>query len=152
MAEVAHKRKLIFPVSLFVGPHNHDLAVDLFDQLSQEFQEFDRLPAVVLGYGIKHFDKGTFGVGLTYMDGTEIRTDSILAQKSGNFSDADVSLETGLPTTLNGGNRTLYTASQKSPSKNALGISRLVLCGDLYVGAGDDYLANSNGYGRVVLF
>ncbi|MEM4259293.1 MAG: hypothetical protein QXS38_00835 [Candidatus Pacearchaeota archaeon] len=134
--------------------YNHDLAVDLFEQLPKNLRNLDKMPSVVLGYDLKNSDKGRFGVGLTYTDGTEVRHSPILAKDSGNFSNEDVSLETGLPLKLEGGKRTLLTVSQKAPSKDNLGLSWLYLNRYLslvsrYI---DDDLADSYEDGRVVLF
>ncbi len=134
--------------------HNHDLAVDLFEQLPDSLRSLEKIPSVVLGYGLKNSDKGRFGVRLTYIEGTKVRHSSILAKDSGNFSNADVSLETGLPLKLEGGDRRLYANSQKAHSKDNLGISRLYLYRSLSLSSGydDSNLAYSFGNGRVVLF
>ena len=149
---------------------NHEMAIDFWEQIQegayamalQQGLSFaptlnkgitlEELPAVVVGYGIKNFDKGSYGLGLTINTDTRIRPAKILAGESGKFSDGEVSLETGLPSRLTGGNRTLYTSAQNIPSIDNLGLVRLYLDGDLNVDAGSGDLAYSNGNGRVVLF
>lgn len=144
---------------------NHELAVDLFEQLPRKLRDLEGLPAVVIRCGLKNFDKGDYGVGLVYVDGTQVRPSKILEGGSGNFSNNDVSSETGLPTKLEGGERNLYTSIQKSPSKENLGISSLILDWSPYnfpdqVFSGEDPsissckadLSDSNVARRIVLF
>lgn len=135
----------------FTG-RNHEMALDFYNQLPKELQDFERLPAVVVGYGLKNFDGGNYRLGLIMNEVTKIRPAKILAGRSGKFSDAEVSLETGLPSKLTGSNRTLYTATKKVASVDNLGLSGLFLTGSLDVNANNGDLAYSNGYGRVVLF
>jgi len=135
----------------FTGRH-HEMALDFYNQLPKELQDFERLPAVVVGYGLKNFNEGNYSLGLIMNDGTQVRPAKILAGRRGKFSDADVSLETGLPSRLTDGNRTLYTATQNVPSLDNLGLSRLNLNGNLYVDLDVVGLADSYEVGRVVLF
>ncbi len=140
-------------VVLDFSGRDHEMALDFYQQLPKELQDFDRLPSVVVKYGLKNFDKGKYKLGLINNVNTQIRPARILANEVGGFSDADVSLETGLPVKLSGGNRTFYASSQKTPSIDNLGFSRLYLGRDLDLFSGLDvgYLADLVGGGRVIL-
>src|SRR3989338_8325869 len=120
----------------FTGRH-HEMALDFYNQLPKE---------------LKNFDGGNYSLGLIMNDGTKVRPAKILAGRSGKFSDADVSLETGLPSRLTDGNRTLYTATKNVSSLDNLGLSGLYLNGNLNVDADVVGLADSYEVGRVVLF
>ena len=120
---------------------NHEMALDFYQQLSKELQGFEGLPAVVVGYDIKNFDRGNYNLGLVRTDKTQVRHSPILTGKSGKFSHKDVSLETGLPSKLEGGDRTLYTVSQNAKSLDNIGLSGVYLNGVLIVNSGNDDLA-----------
>lgn len=138
----------------FAGSHR-EMAQDFFDQMPEAQRKAfleARHPAVVVGYGLKNFDKGSYELGIVHQEGTEVRSSEILSSSRGTFSDKDVSLETGLPARLSGGNRTLYTRKQGTPSRENLGLSRLCLCRNLDVSSDYVYLAYSGSIGRVVLF
>jgi len=131
---------------------NHELARHLFEQLPEgELRDLDRLPAIMIGYGLANSDIGSYGVALTYQDGTELRTAKILDQSSGNFEANDPELvKSGLPSLLDGGKRRLYNSSQGGPSVDNLGLSRLLLGRGLNLNSDGGDLASSNGIGRVV--
>lgn len=133
----------------FTG-RNHDLAVDLYDQIPQI--KLASIPSVVVGFGIDNSNKGAWGLKLVYTANTQLRPAQILANGDGRFGDADVSLETGLPSKLGTGNRNLWTAKQKAPSIDNLGLSGLYLVRNLNLGSNNGDLAGSYDYGRVVLF
>lgn len=135
----------------FTG-RNHEMALDFYSQLPKELRDFDRLPAVVVGYELKNFIEGNYGLGLVRTGSTQVRPAKILAGKNGKFSDGDISLETGLPSKLTDGDRTLCTSAQNAPSKDNLGISRLYLNRLLDLDSDDEDLAYSYDDGRVVLF
>ena len=135
----------------FTG-RNHQMALDFYQQLPKELRDFDRLPSVVVGYGLKNFDAGNYGLGLVHASNTQVRPAIILAGPSGNFRDEDVSLEIGLPTKLENGDRSLYTSTQKVQSLDSLGLSGLYLDRNLDLNSDDEDLAYSIGGGRVVLF
>jgi len=135
----------------FTG-RNHDMAVDFYEQLPKELRNLDLHPSVVVGYGLKNSDNGKLGLGLVHAEGTQVRPARILANGDGNFSDADVPLDTGLPSKLSGGNRKLWTTTQKAHSVDNLGLSRLCLDWYLYLNSDDEDLADSVDIGRVVLF
>jgi hypothetical protein len=136
----------------FTG-RNHEMALDFYQQLPKELQDFNRLPSVVLGYGLKNLDKGNYNLGFTYGEKTQVRPAKVLAGKTSTFRNEDVSLEDGLPAKFSSeGTRTLFTSSQKPVSLDNLGFSRLYLDGDLSVYSDDGDLADSNSDGRVVLF
>ena len=131
---------------------NHEMALDLYEQLPKKLKNFDSLPAVVIDYDLRNSDRGNYNLELFRTDKTIIRPSPILAKSGGNFGHGAVSLETGLPTKLEGGNRTLWTASQKPQSLDNIGLSRLYLNRSLDVVSNDDDLAYSDSDGRVVLF
>lgn len=136
----------------FSGRH-HAMALDFYNQLPPELQKLESFPSVVIGYGLKNLENTSYGLGFTYAsESTQVRPASILSQKSGNFRNEDVSLETGLASKLGEGTRTLYTATQRKHSIDNLGISGLYLGGGLSVVADGDGLADSGDGGRVVLF
>ena len=60
--------------------NNHDLALEVFKQFPKEMRDFDRLPAVMIGYGLRNSNKGDYGVAPVYQEGTDLRTAKILAQ------------------------------------------------------------------------
>ena len=135
----------------FTG-RNHDMAVDFYEQLPKELRNLDLHPSVVVGYGLKNSDNGKLGLGLVHAEGTQVRPARILANGDWNFSDADVPLDTGLPSKLSGGNRKLWTTTQKAHSVDNLGLSRLYLYWYLGLNSNDENLALSLENGRVVLF
>jgi len=135
----------------FTG-RNHDMAVDFYEQLPKGLRNLDLHPSVVVGYGLKNSDNGKLGLGLVHAEGTQVRPARILANGDWNFSDADVPLDTGLPSKLSGGNRKLWTTTQKAHSVDNLGLSRLCLDWYLYLNSDDEDLADSVDIGRVVLF
>ena len=147
----------------FTG-RNHEIALDFWEQLQGRAPEgfgfvahrsvtnLDMLPALIVGYGLANFDKGKYNLRLVNNSNTQVRPAKILAGRNGNFDDSVVSLETGLPSKLGNGNRTLYTASQKAQSLDNLGLSRLCLYRYLYSDSYNVYLSYSYDYGRVVLF
>lgn len=129
---------------------NHDLAFEVFDRLPTELRDFDRLPAVMVGYGLANTEVGSYGVMPTYNEGTELRTSPILAKSSGNFDASDRQLiVSGLPSQLGRGKRYLYNSTQGEPSKESLGLSRLFLDRYLILNSDNENLANSNEDGRV---
>ena len=128
------------------------MAVDFYEQLPKGLRNLDLHPSVVVGYGLKNSDNGKLGLGLVHAEGTQVRPARILANGDGNFSDADVPLDTGLPSKLSGGNRKLWTTTQKAHSVDNLGLSRLCLDWYLYLNSDDEDLADSVDIGRVVLF
>ena len=131
--------------------NNHDLAVEVFSQLPKELRDFDRLPALMVSYGLRNSSKGDYGVAPVYQEGTELRTAKILVQPTGKFNAKDSELiKSGLPSRLKGGTRTLYNPMQKEPSEEALGLSRLCLYGDLILNSNYVDLYSSYDYGRVV--
>ena len=127
------------------------MALNFYEQLPKELQCFDGLPAVVVGYGLKNLESGNYRLGLVRTEATQVRPAKILAERIARFNDEDVSLETGLPSKLTGGDRTLYTASQKAPSLDNLGLSGLCLGRYLDLDSSDEDLAGSLDAGRVVL-
>lgn len=135
----------------FTG-RNHDMAVDFYEQLPKGLRNLDLHPSVVVGYGLKNSDNGKLGLGLVHAEGTQVRPARILANGDWNFSDADVPLDTGLPSKLSGGNRKLWTTTQKAHSVDNLGLSRLYLYWYLGLNSNDENLALSLENGRVVLF
>jgi len=135
----------------FTGRH-HEMALDVFNQLPANLRDVKNLPAVLVGYGLKNFDKGNYNLGLVVGTETQLRPAPILAEGDGRFSDADVSLETGLPAKLSGGDRRLWTAGQRKPSIDNLGLSWLYLDGNLDLDSSNGDLAYSFDSGRVVLF
>ncbi|MBS3088541.1 hypothetical protein J4402_02055 [Candidatus Pacearchaeota archaeon] len=131
--------------------NNHELAVQTFEGLPKELRDFDRLPAVMIGYGLRNTKFGDYGVMPKFQRGTELRTAKILAEPTNNFDENDSELiRTGLPSKLGSGKRRLYNSTQNKPSEDNLGISRFDLNSgrDLY----SDYngLSDSNADGRVV--
>ena len=140
-----------YGVVLDFSGNNHELAVEVFGKLPKELRDLDRLPAVMLDYGLVNSSKGSYGVAPVYREGTELRTEKILSQCTGNFDANDLELpKTGLPSKLGTGSRTLYLAGQGKPCKDSLGILSFYLSWDLYVNVYDDILANSGGSGWVV--
>ncbi len=138
----------------FTG-RNHEMAKDFYEQLSPEARrDFIEkgLPASVVGYGLKNFTEGSYKLGLVNTANTRLNPSELFKGKTRQFNNTDVSLETGLPTRLEGGERTFYTASQKVPSIENLGLSWLYLGGSLGLDSSIESLAGSNSYGRVVLF
>lgn len=110
------------------------------------------MPAIVVGYGLTNSDVGRYGVAPTYQEGTQLRTAKILSQKTGKFDTRDFELiKSGVPSVLGSGTRTLYTATQREPSIENLGISRFDLLGDLDVYSDEDDLSNSYPHGWVGL-
>lgn len=139
----------------FAG-RNHEMALDFYNQIpeGERLKLLEQgLPAVVLDYGLKKLPESSYGLGLVHNEGSTIlRPSAILAGKTGAFRNEDVSLEDGLPRQLSGGDRNLYTATQKPVSVENLGLSGLVLGGGRSVGSGSEGLGISNSSGRVVLF
>ncbi|MEK6889503.1 MAG: hypothetical protein AABW80_05360 [Nanoarchaeota archaeon] len=135
----------------FSGRH-HEMAMDMFGQLPAQLRDVKKLPAVLVKYGLKNFDKGSYGLGLVYNPNTQVRHSPILAKPTGVFRNEDVSLETGLPSKLGQGTRTLWTASQGEANEDNLGLSRLCLSSSLDLYADNVGLAYSVEDGRVVLF
>ena len=135
----------------FAG-RNHEVALDFYEQLPKELKDFDRLPSVVIDYRLKNFDKGSYQLGLVNTPHTQVRPAKILAGGDGNFKNADVSLDNGLPIKLAGGERRLYTSSQGEQSLDNLGLSSLFLNRSLNLDSNDEDLAYSSDYGLVVLF
>ena len=130
---------------------NHDLAIKLFKQLPKEIRDFDRLPALMIGYGLRNSDKGNYGVAPVYQEGTELRTAKIFVQPSGNFDAKDAELIcSGLPFKFGDGTRRLHNSIQREPSKDSLGISGFDL-GYLDLCSDNEHLACSYGRGSVVL-
>jgi len=132
---------------------DHDLAVEVFNQIPKEQRDLDRLPALMVGYGLKNSSAGLYGVAPVYQDGTELRIAKILAKPISNFDANDSELiRSGLPSQLGSGNREIANAEQKAQSLGNLGISWLFLNGDLdLVGSRCDDFASSGDLGRVVL-
>ena len=136
----------------FTGRH-HAMALDFYNQLPPELQKLESFPSVVIGYGLKNLENTSYGLGFTYTpESTQVRPASILSQKTGTFRNEDVSLETGLPSKIGEGTRTIFTSTQREHSIDNLGISWFCLDSSLSVGADGDSLAGSGDVGRVVLF
>jgi len=131
---------------------NHDLAVRLFESLPKELRDLDRLPGVLLGYGLENSDVGNYGVAPTFVDGTELRAAKILLS-GGSFSKNDKELlRTGLPSRLySDGERSLFVSHQYESELENIGFSRLFLDDDLDLNSYYDYLSNSSGSGRGIL-
>lgn len=132
---------------------NHDLAIKFFRTLPKELRELDRLPALIVGYGLKNSDIGKYGVIPKYQEGTEFRTAKILCAKGDKFEENDNGLKSlGLPSRLGQGKRRLHNRTQNYSSLDNLGISGLYLSGALSLNSGYvDDLAGSDDSGRVVL-
>lgn len=140
-----------YGVVLDFSGNNHELAVEVFRKLPKKLRDFDRLPAVMLDYGLENSEKGDYGVVPIYREETEFRTAKILSQPTGRFSSDDKELiRTGLPSKLGVGERTLYILPQSKPSKDSLGISRFGLDGYLNLNSSWCCLASSGSGGRVV--
>ena len=135
----------------FSGKH-HEMALDVFQQLPAELRDVKNLPGALVGYGLKNFDKGKYGVSPVIGKQTQLRPSSVLSQPTGRFSDKDVSLEFGLPSKLGEGERTMFTAAQGKPSIDNLGLLGLFLNGSRSLISSIEVLASSDGNGRVVLF
>lgn len=149
--EIADKHYVDYGAVLDFSGNNHKLAVEVFRRLPRELREIDRLPAMMLGYGLQNSDEGDYGVAPVYLEGTELRTAKILSQPFGKFNESDDGLvSSGLPLRLGEGKRTLYTAIQGEPSEDSLGISRFYLNGCRDLGSGGDGLSGSNSDGWVV--
>lgn len=143
-----------YSIAIDFSGRDHDLAVEIFKQLPKELRDLGRLPALMVGYGLRNSKVGRYGVAPKYQEGTELRTAKILAESTNCFDEKDSELtRSGLPSKLGKGKRTLYNASQNEPSMDNLGLSRLYLGRnlDLCSWYGDGTLAYSNDYGRVVL-
>ena len=139
------------PILDFSG-NNHDSAIEFYAQLPKNLKDFNRLPAVIVGYGLANSEKGRYGVCPTYIEGTELRTAKILAGTGGEFNAHDSGLiRSGVPSKVGSGTRTLYTSKQEEASLNNLGLSRLYLSRNLSLGWVSEDLAVSDEYGRVVL-
>lgn len=130
---------------------NHELARKLFERLPKKLKDFDRLPAVLVGYGLENSKFGDYGVIPVYQEGTELRTAKILTEPTAQFKETDPQLvQSGLPSRLGTGTRWLYNSTQGESSKDNLGLSRLFLNYFLNLGSSDKDLAGSNELGRVV--
>ena len=130
---------------------NHDLAVETFRRLPKTLRDFEKLPAVMIGYGLKKSKKGNYGVMPVYQKGTKLRTAKIFSSSSGNFDANNKHLIVdGTPSRLEGGKRRLYNSTQSEPSLDSLGLSRLCLGGNLDLGSYCGNLASSDEDGRVV--
>jgi hypothetical protein len=83
-----------------------------------------------------------YGLAFKLIEGAKPIYAPIL-NKPGNFNSEDIDEKTGLPKQISKGDRTLYTRSN--------GLSRLYLGRYLYLSSNNDYLADSNSVGRVVV-
>ena len=129
---------------------NHGLAVKLFEQLPTELRNLERLPAVMLGLNPTRAGND---VSFGYDEHSVMRTARILVEQTGNFDEHDAQLVlSGLPSKLAGGTRKMYTATQKKPSIDNLGLLGLFLNGSRSLISSIEVLASSDGNGRVVLF
>jgi len=141
-----------YGIVLDFSGNNHASALAFYEQLPKELRDFDRLPAVVVGYGLANSEAGDYSVCPIFTDGTEIRTVKVFAGKTGDFDANDTELtHSGVPSKVGSGARRLYTASQSKPSLDNLGLSGLSLDGGLNLDSSNRYLALSYGDGRVVL-
>src|SRR3989344_4396000 len=138
-------------IALDFSGRDHEMAVDLFNQLPSDERNLDRIPCMLVGYGLKKFDKGQYKLNFEITEDTTVRPASILTGQGGDFSDEDVSLEDGLPCLLGEGSRRLYTRRQQEPSLDNLGISGVCLDRYLGLGSGGYDLDGSGEDGRVVV-
>ena len=129
---------------------NHGLAVKLFEQLPTELRNLERLPAVMLGLNPTRAGND---VSFGYDEHSVMRTARILVEQTGNFDEHDAQLVlSGLPSKLAGGTRKMYTATQKKPSVENLGILRLFLNRYHNLSSNIEDLAGSGEDGRVGLW
>lgn len=127
-----------------------EIARDLFEQLPSEMRDLDRLPAIVIGYGVKNFDKGKNGLGFVFGKKSELRTAEIYAKNcSYDLNDGGL-FERGIPS-KEGSEKRIRAGRQLSHKKENLGVRRLCLYRFLVTISFDGDLAGSGEYGRVVL-
>ncbi|MBS3155646.1 hypothetical protein J4413_00225 [Candidatus Woesearchaeota archaeon] len=138
-------------IALDFSGKNHEMAVDLFNQLPSDERTLDRVPCMLVGYGLKNFDEGQYKLNFEVTEDTTVRHASILAGQDGNFSNENVSLEDGLPCKSEEGSRRLCTTRQQEPSLDNLGISGVYLDWDLGLYSYGYDLGNSLEDGRVVV-
>lgn len=115
-----------------------DLSKQLKDRKELQYPVLIHLKDLVL----RNDDNSPLGLAFNIKENAEFVYDSIL-NSSGNFSTEDVNEKTGLPTKVGKGDKYFYTRNN--------GLSRLYLNSDLTAYAINDGLANSYGYGRVVV-
>jgi hypothetical protein len=141
-----------YGIFLDFSGRNHNLALEFHEQLPEELRDIDRLPALVVGYGLANSERGDYGVCPAFIEGTELRTAKVLAGETGNFyaNDAELILS-GVPSRVGGGTRKLFTVPQGKPSLDNLGFSGLGLNGGLHLEADGGNFAYSYVGGRVVL-
>jgi len=144
-----------YGIVLDFSGNNSDLARLFYAQLPNELRDLDRLPAVVLGYGLANSESGDYGVCPTFIDGTELRISKVLVGDKGHFYPNDPELtRIGLPSKVGRGEnltRKFSPAKQNEPSINNLGLSRLYLSSKWYLSSGDKDLALPLFDGLVVL-
>ncbi len=142
-----------YGITMNFSGRDHDLAVEVFKQLPKELRDLDRLPALMVGYGLRNSKVGRYGVAPKYQEGTELRTAKILAEPTNDFDAEDLELvHSGLPSRLGNGDRRMYNAGQKTHSIDNLGISGLYLDRSFYLYSRCSVnLADSDDSGRVVL-
>src|SRR3989344_1561999 len=138
-------------IALDFSGKNHEMAVDLFNQLPSDERTLDRVPCMLVGYGLKNFDEGQYKLNFEVTEDTTVRHASILAGQDGNFKNENVSLEDGLPCKSEEGSRRLCTTRQQEPSLDNLGISGVYLDWDLGLYSYGYDLGNSLEDGRVVV-
>jgi hypothetical protein len=124
---------------------NEYLAKNLMEQVKAIYPEM-KMPVMIPLYSLELTEDSSseHGVSFKLREGAEVNHAPILNKNGGNFLDEDIYANTGLPSKLSSkGNRTLYTRSS--------GVSRLYLSGGLYLDSYVEFLAYSDGDGRVVL-
>lgn len=125
------------------GEPNEYLAQNLAEQLEAKGYKIGKNALVIPLNGLRIRKDAGSSHGLSYVvqDGTQVIEAPILG-RDGSFSSADINAETGLPSKLSGGDRTLYTRNS--------GLSGLYLDSGLGLNSDGDDLADSNVIGRVV--
>lgn len=128
------------------GNPNSYLAGNLMKQVNDRLGKKAKMPVVVPLYGLELVkdQDSPHGLAFKLKENAEITYAPILNQSSNsNFGSEDVDPKTGLPTKVGKGKRILYVRDS--------GLSRLYLYRYLYLNSNNDYLADSNANGRVVL-
>lgn len=122
---------------------NTYLAKDLMNQVKKRNNK-QNLPVMIplTGLELKADSNSSEGLAFNLLENAEVIYAPTLS-RDGNFNSEDIDKETGLPTKLGKGNRTLYTRKD--------GLSRLCFFGGLGVGSGVRGLAVSDDVGRVVV-
>jgi len=131
---------------------NHQIALNLYNQLNQGDKDLDKFPAIFVGLEPAKLDIQNYNLAFKLTPYSQIRTAKILASATGDFNNGDSELiRSGVPSRLERGNRKLYTLQQKEQSIENLGVSGLCLGWSLGLDSGSEDLAYSGEYSRVVV-